>query len=177
MNKLRKIFEGRQNEALGSLKKTDGTIAKPGKETLETLVDTHFPGNTDTRESNYPEIKITKEEVKAAEIPWINYGLLTTAFNSFKSKKSPGTDKLKPIVFKHLNKEHLEFLLTLYKAMILTHFTPTTWKEAKLIFIPKPGKPSYNIPKAWRPISLTNYPVKDVVSLWCFGLGTGGSVG
>ena len=44
--------------------------------------------------------------------------------------------------------------------MILTHFTPTIWKEAKLIFIPKPGKPSYNIPKAWRPISLTNYPVK-----------------
>ena len=28
------------------------------------------------------------------------------------------------------------------------------WKEAKIIVIPKPEKPDYTIPKAWRPISL-----------------------
>ena len=44
--------------------------------------------------------------------------------------------------------------------MIMTHFTPSIWKEARLVFIPKPGKASYTIPKAWRPISLTNYPIK-----------------
>ena len=49
--------------------------------------------------------------------------------------------------------------------MLHFSFTPTKWKEAKLIFIPKPGKISYKTPKAWRPISLTNYPVKALEKL------------
>ena len=106
--------------------------------------------------------------MKEKVIPWITDDLIINVFNSFKSKKSPATDKLKPIVYKHLNKEHIEFLMTVYKKIIITHFTPTICKEAKLIFIPKPGKPSYNSPKAWKPISLTNYPVKalEKICVW-----------
>ena len=56
----------------------------------------------------------------------------------------------------------------MYKAIILTHFTPSIWKEAKLIFIPKLGKTSYKVPKSWRPISLTNYLSKalEKLSVW-----------
>ena len=33
------------------------------------------------------------------------------------------------------------------------------------MFLPKPGKPRYNIAKAWRPISLTNYLLKTLERL------------
>ena len=44
-------------------------------------------------------------------------------------------------------------------------YTPKLWKEAKMIFIPKPGKALYKLPKAWRPISLTNYLIKALEKL------------
>ena len=42
----------------------------------------------------------------------------------------------------------------------MLEYTPKVWKEAKLIFIPKPGKSSYKVAKSRRPISLTNYLIK-----------------
>ena len=83
----------------------------------------------------------------------------------FQSKKSPGTDGLKPIVFKHLPDDMIQFITSLYKALVLLEFTPTKWKECKMILIPKPGKPSYKIAKSWRPISLTNYLLKGLERL------------
>ena len=55
--------------------------------------------------------------------------------------------------------------LKLYKLSALLEFTPTKWKECKIVFIPKPEKPRYDIGKAWRPISLTNYLVKALERL------------
>ena len=47
----------------------------------------------------------------------------------------------------------------------MLEYTPKIWKEAKLIFIPKPGKSSYKVAKSWRPISLTNYLIKALEKL------------
>ena len=49
--------------------------------------------------------------------------------------------------------KYFEVIETIYKAMIFTAFTPTKWNEAKVIFIPKPGKSSHQIAKDFRPIS------------------------
>ena len=105
------------------------------------------------------------EEIQALDTPWITDALVVEVFNAFKSKKSPGTDNIKPILFKNLNNNYISFLTNYCKAMLILKFTPTIWKEAKLVFIPKPGKDSYKVPKAWRPISLTNYPVKALEKL------------
>ena len=53
----------------------------------------------------------------------------------------------------------------LYKAMIFTSFTPTRWREAKVIFIPKPGKTIYQISKDFLPISQTNHLLKGLEKL------------
>ena len=50
----------------------------------------------------------------------------------------------------------------------LLGYTPTQWKECKIVFLPKPGKGSYHIAKAWRPISLTNYLLKALQKLCCW---------
>ena len=45
---------------------------------------------------------------------------------------------------------------------MLLGYTPTKWKECKIVFIPKPGKDTYGSAKSWRPISLTNYLLKTL---------------
>ena len=54
----------------------------------------------------------------------------------------------------------------MYKRQVIKlHFTPTLWKEARVIFIPKPGKTDYSLPKSFRPISLSNYLLKVLEKL------------
>ena len=52
--------------------------------------------------------------------------------------------------------------------MIMLSFTPTLWKEARVIFIPKPGKDDYSKAKSFRPISLSNYLLKvlEKMAVW-----------
>jgi hypothetical protein len=42
----------------------------------------------------------------------------------------------------------------LYQRSIQLGYLPKLWAEAKIIVIPKPGKPDYTIPKAYQLISL-----------------------
>ena len=83
----------------------------------------------------------------------------------FKGKKAAGPDGLKPIIFSHVPDKYFEMLEIIYKGMIYTAFTPTKWREAKVIFIPKPGKAIYQIAKDFRPISLTNHMLKGLEKL------------
>ena len=53
----------------------------------------------------------------------------------------------------------------IYKSCIALQFTPTSWKEAKVIFIPKNGKDRYDKAKSFRPISLSNYLLKGLEKL------------
>ena len=83
----------------------------------------------------------------------------------FKDKKTPGPDDMKPIIFKHFPDNIIDYLQTIYKAVIKLHFTPTIWKDSKVIFIPKPGKSDYSLPLSFRPISLSNYLLKVLEKL------------
>lgn len=61
--------------------------------------------------------------------------------------------------------KYFDILEIIYKSMIFTSFTLTKWREAKVIFIPKPGKAIYQIAKDFRPISLTNHLLKGLEKL------------
>ena len=90
---------------------------------------------------------------------------LKTVFQGFKAKKSPGPDSLRPQVLMQLPLNILKYIIIIYKACIALHFTPTSWKNSTIIFIPKPGKASYTDPKSFRPISLSNYLLKALEKL------------
>ena len=101
INKLRKIFEGKQTITMGSLIKQNGEPAEPGQETLDTLLKQHYPTGEPLQPTSYPNTGITLTELKNSDLEsWINNDLIIKVFDGFKSKKSPGTDKLKPIVYK-----------------------------------------------------------------------------
>ena len=164
-NTFRKIVEGSTRHTLGTLEKPDGTITKPGSDTLEYLLTQHFPSATPVKPTIYSNKKVTRTEIMNYKPDWITPERVKKALLGFQSKKSPGTDGLKPIIFKHLPDDIFQFITSLYKALVLLEFTPTKWKECKMIFIPKPGKPSYKVAKSWRPISLTNYLLKGLERL------------
>ena len=141
---------------------TSGTReTTPGIDTIKTLYKQHFPAHTAKKPTQYNHFKQIKtpdlihmfrEEMSITKIK--------RAFKGFDNKKSPGPDGLKPIILQHLPSNTLKFVLTIYKASTALHFTPTRWKDTKVIFIPKNDKPHYKIPKIFRPISLANYLLK-----------------
>ena len=164
-NVLRKIIEGSPQANLGALLKPDGTMTEPGEETIQQLVKCHVVGATDLKPTQYSNVKITKTELLNWDEDIVTSAKIKAAHNGFQNKKSPGTDSIQPLVLKQLPDETLDELVIIYKACLLLGFTPTAWKEGRLVFIPKPGKPSYKIDKAWRPITLTNYPLKALEKL------------
>ena len=168
INKLRKILEKNSSISIGILQKPDKTFTNPGKETLDFLLESHFPSLTEIKETTYTDIAITATDLKNPKVNFINTIASEVVFDSFKSKKSPGPDGLKPIVFKHLPHNCLKTLCSIYKACVLLEFTPTVWKGSKVIWIPKSGKTDYKIAKAWRPISLSNYMIKALEKLITF---------
>ena len=168
MNNFRKIIDSSNKITLGTLVKDDGSITDPGAETVDYLLQKHFHDAIPLKPTQYSKRTVSRDIIVNWEPEWITAEKLVAVFDGFKNKKSPGTDGINPIVLKHLPKAVIDAFILLYKCLILLHFTPTRWKESKVVFIPKPGKESYKVHKAWRGISLTNYPLKALEKLCCW---------
>lgn len=69
-------------------------------------------------------------------------------------RKAPGPDNLSFCVWQELWPVVKDWIVHIYRRSIQLSYLPTHWKGAKIIVIPKPDKPDYTIPKAYRPISL-----------------------
>ena len=104
----------------------------------------HYPSHTAAKNTSYNRDKsISLVELMDRYNDWINTSRVTKALTGFKAKISPGLDGIKPIIFPFLPSSFLDQIVITYKACIALKFTPTLWKESKVIFIPKPGKDSY----------------------------------
>ena len=163
------LARGAQQEEkrdINTLLKDDGSNTDPGAETIDLLVKTHFPAATDTRHVTYNNRRnLPTTEIREKYADWIDIAKIREALTGFEKKKSPGPDGLKPLIFEHLPEKFLEVLETIYKSSIHLGYTPKAWKRTKVIFISKPGKDSYDKPKSFRPISLSNYLLKGLERL------------
>ena len=70
-------------------------------------------------------------------------GNIQTAW--FQSKKR---DQIKPIVLKNLTDEVIMIFLWLFGNMIAQSYPPSEWRDSSVIFIGKPGKKRYDLPKS-----------------------------
>lgn len=166
MAALFKIAQRRDRRSINTLVKLDGTLSDPGEETIKMLTDAHFPaaqiGTIPFKHDKEKTMK-TSEILEAHE--WIDVDKIRAAMRQFKPNKASGPDGLKPIVFRYLPHNALEVLELIFKACISFRHTPKRWRETKVIFLPKPGKDSYDIPKSYRPISLSNFLLKTLERL------------
>ncbi len=71
--------------------------------------------------------------------------------------KAAGPDDLKPVVLQHIGDEALTKITNFFKRSMMSSFIPQRWRQMKVVFIPKLGKDDYSVPKAYRPITLSNF--------------------
>ena len=148
MNTFHKVVEANNKLTLGTLVREDGSYTDPGKETIANLLSKHFPDSQPLKPTIYSGTTVLREHIKKWDPDWITKEKLSEILKGFKSKKSPGTDELSPLVLKNFPPEFLTHLVFLYKCLIKLNFTPTKWKESKMVFIPKAGKETYKVFKS-----------------------------
>jgi ribonuclease HI len=162
--KIVRALTNKQNN-MGYLQKSDDTYTTNSEDTMELLMDTHFPNC----------VRITTLETeKVPDKPWIDKKhktrIVKTKFISqiikaFGSDKAAGEDNLTPRTLQHLPLCALEVLCQLYKCALANGYSPKVWRRMKVIFIPKAGKDSYETPKSFRPITLSNFVLKVMEKL------------
>ena len=162
MAKLFKIAQRRDRRTINTLRRPDDTLTQPGVETMAELARAHFPaaqpGSTPLRLDSTQ--KFTTAELRERYDAWINPNLVRKSMRLFKPNKAAGPDGLKPVIFKYLPDNAIDTLTIIYQACVALHHTPALWRATKVIFLPKPGKETYDLPKSYRPISLSNFPLK-----------------
>lgn len=150
----------------GSIMKPDGTWTESSSETLEVLMETHFPGCKDI-EAQQPERQRTTIPKQNGELieKVVTGERVTWAVNSFDPYKSSGPDDITPVMLQMALGEILETLVEIFSNCLRLGHVPERWREVRVVFIPKSGKPSNTKPKDFRPISLSSFLQKTLERL------------
>ena len=156
---LVKILDDRKRKNnISCMRDKHGKSLDP-KESLKELLTTHFPNHKEPDEIG-PGTNLEGGEELHNLITYIDVNKVKAAINSFGPKKAAGPDGLKPIVLQKLDEVTLGKMTRLYQRVIESGYTPRCWREMKVIFLPKQGKSSYAVAKAYRPITLSNFALK-----------------
>ncbi|KAF8678491.1 hypothetical protein AX14_004719 [Amanita brunnescens Koide BX004] len=138
------------------------TILRDGQpiNDVETLFDTmhsHFSTSAAAEHISWDAVNsIPQLEVRA--FPLISQKEIWDALRPTSNSSAPGPDH---VTWRHL-KLAISFpetdvaLARLFNEVCLTGTWPTHFKDSISVIIPKPNKPDYTIPKAYRPIALLN---------------------
>lgn len=165
-SRLQKAMSVDHTNGLGQLKREDGSLTVTPRESLQVLMNTHFPGSTCINAQQTPEqqcprarrtapndsILLSRRLYTEASINW--------ALGSFEPMKSPGPDGILPIFLQKSDGVLMPELIHLFRASFTLGYIPESWRKVKVIFIPKAGKKDKTLPKAFRPISLTSTLLK-----------------
>ena len=131
-------------------------------------MDNTFPGSEPVPPHHSHTVRL-ENDVQGAftypEYPFFSTDLIVESFKKFKNSKSPGPDKFKPRMLKHLPPIALDRLRQLYEASYYSGYVPQNWLMANVVFLSKPGKASYSLPSSFRPICLTSFVFKNMERL------------
>lgn len=137
------------------LRKTGGGYTDTPAEALNILLNTHFPGNS----LDAPEDSTDNQACLDVPTGLLNLHKITSAISTFSPFTAPGHDGIYPIHLQKGCRILAPLLKDLYTAILKMNVVPKRW-AAKLIFLPKPGKKTYQEAKSFRPISLTSVFLK-----------------
>ena len=115
MAKLAELVQHKERKTLGSLQRPDGSITSNGLETLQVLIETHFPYATPAEPQTYgPARNTPTSSIQNTFSAYVSPLLTKRSLRKFKPYKAPGPDALKPIIFRHLPWEVFVFISFLY---------------------------------------------------------------
>ncbi|CAK1587705.1 unnamed protein product [Parnassius mnemosyne] len=142
------------------LSRPDGTVAFEDEEKAECFADSIAAQCSPSSQPVDPShIQAVEDEVRrrnspstASEPISVSNDEISSLIKGLKPKKAPGADGISNQALKHFPEQVLTLLSIIFNACFNLSYFPTTWKEATVIGIPKPGKP-LNLPSSHRPIS------------------------
>ena len=129
-------------------------------DSLKLLLSTHFPDSTAV--GGEPPLLPAMEQDGTGVVQWINSFRVAAALKSFGDYKTAGPDGIQPIVLKNLTAAYIDHLVIAFQYSLAMGIIPTLWRLMRVIFIPKAGKGHYADPKAYRPITLSNFILKTL---------------
>ncbi|GJQ67895.1 hypothetical protein Trydic_g16655 [Trypoxylus dichotomus] len=118
------------------------------EQVLQHLLEVHFPGSEIIQTQFGGECRGLSPQIpdSRARRPFKSAGM----DGIFPALLQQGQDLLSPV------------LCTLLKATLAVGHLLSSWREARVVFIPKQGKTSYTEAKSYRPISLTSFLLKTL---------------
>ena len=106
------------------------------------------------------DLSVLDKVPSQATCSWVPFSLLEIqeALKAYSNVSAPGPDHITWRYLKVIlaNNIYAAGILFLANACLLLHHWPRHFKKSVSVIIPKPGKPAYNTPKAFRPIVLLN---------------------
>lgn len=166
-SRLCKILAKDPSAKLEAIRLQDDTLVT-GEQCLVHLLDTNFPGFV--RDLGRLEM-LDRVPRRVIGLDWglaaavVRPDYLRWAVLSFKPYKAAGPDKIFPVLLKEGLEQITGPLCRLLRACIALGYTPSAWKLAKVVFIPKAGRIRYTNAKDFRPICLTSFVLKTLEKL------------
>jgi hypothetical protein len=100
MAELMKQMLQKSAPQVGTVRLSNGLYSLPGIETLKAMADAHFTGHNPNCDPVKPVTEIYSSHLQTMYTEIITPGRIQLAFDGFKTKKSPGPDKLPPLALK-----------------------------------------------------------------------------
>ena len=160
--KFNKMLNRTSLNSLGIIKDANGEAFDSPEQSLNHLTEIHFKDCKDSKPTNIPPSPpdTLSVDLDSQDVEFITKERVLQAIESFGDYKCGSGDGIKPIVLKNMGNSALTHLTTLIKVSHLLGYVPDSWRDSKVIFIPKPGKSDYTNPKSYRPISLLSFLFK-----------------
>ncbi len=163
-SRLYKILSRAPSYQVGMLQLPDGEYTSSEEEAISYLLQTHFPGSiplpidtTGTQGPGRVNWGLAESVVTPVRVKW--------AIQTFLPYKSAGPDGIFPALLQYGTDVLLDAITKLYQASVAMAHIPVPWREVRVVFIPKPGRGSYTLPKSFRPISLSSFLLKGLERL------------
>jgi ribonuclease HI len=165
--RLHKILSKDESYQIGNLRLPSGIMTESDQAVADHLLETHFPGCESVSEdssSEEPFISSTMDDwLEASKI--VSEEKIRWAIEGFGSFKSAGEDGVFPALLKNAIEILCRPLEKIFTACVALGYIPKAWRNVRVVFIPKPGRASYELAKSFRPISLTSFFLKTLERL------------
>ena len=125
--KIQKVMKSGSKQELGSLKKPDGSYTTSTQESLQVLLDTHFPDETNPDNEVPLNFDGNTNNLDIDKV--VNVESVRAALKSFKPFKAPGNDGIYPIMLQQGMDIIEQDIVNLYKRCLREGKVPNIWLE------------------------------------------------